>query len=245
MAPIRLPINLGEDTKGERRLAAIKQLAAAGNHYYNGEPSPGRWVSAQADCQLFYAVASDNNNAPDSLTVIRFRKTPSRKNMSRDECEMGWLGETNGIDKQALGQHTSASARALLRDNGVKIPQTVPVRHNVPYFIGGSEGAEARNKRDAYPWQGPWAGLPDSEIRWCHEPQRILDVRVIDCTEPGFDPRFEIVITAAESAASRTWRLINNSWDDETAARHYANALLDKIFDAVMLEVYLPQVPEQ
>lgn len=42
-------VHLGKGADGARRTYALKRLAAEAGHYWNGEPSIGRWLSALAD----------------------------------------------------------------------------------------------------------------------------------------------------------------------------------------------------
>ena len=45
-------VHLGKGADGARRLYALRSLAAQAGHYWNGEPSIGRWLSALADGHL-------------------------------------------------------------------------------------------------------------------------------------------------------------------------------------------------
>jgi hypothetical protein len=47
-----ISVHLGKGREGARRAHALKILAAEAGHYWNGEPSIGRWLSSVADEKL-------------------------------------------------------------------------------------------------------------------------------------------------------------------------------------------------
>ena len=91
---------------------------------------------------------------PDSMAAhlrerIYISRTPGRKNLSREECIDGWLGQTNDRSECALGEFDADGARQLLKSYGVQIPDNVPVRFT-DYSIR-AETSEWYNKQFAYP----------------------------------------------------------------------------------------------
>jgi len=45
------PTHLGRGEQGIARRINLEKMAAAGGHLWNGRPSVGRWIVAQADTQ--------------------------------------------------------------------------------------------------------------------------------------------------------------------------------------------------
>ena len=220
-------IDLGSGEHGERRLAALRQMATNQGHTWGGDASVGKLICSIADAQLFYAVASDNLNEQDSITKIIFLKSPGYKNMSREICIKGWLGTTDGIDRSALGMFDASGARALLVEHSVKIPALVPVQHGVGYLVGGSDRAENVNKQNAYAYSGDWANVPDWAARHCYRPARALTYRIVDRSEGDEWPLFIVEISDGES-----WYKAPGHETSREDAEWYGQSLQGGLFDA-------------
>jgi hypothetical protein len=179
----------------------------------------------------FYAILVSNTNEPNSIDKIRLQKEPGYTNMSREPREEGWLGTTDGIDQTALGVFDAAGARALLARHGVHIPDDVPIRHT-NYMLGGSQHAEDWNLEFAYAYQGPWYNVPQSEIRWCSDPQVIASVRV--ATDEYQDGEFIILVTDEQTpnlAGSRCWYEADRWHGTKDEIKQAALALIGTTFD--------------
>lgn len=46
---IKIALYLGMNEKGRHRLAALRTMAADAGHFWDNEPSPGRFIAAQID----------------------------------------------------------------------------------------------------------------------------------------------------------------------------------------------------
>ncbi|MBN1140119.1 MAG: hypothetical protein JXM73_26350 [Anaerolineae bacterium] len=62
-------LHLGKGKEGARRLHALRLLAAQAGHYWNNEPSIGRWLSAVADDK----IGPDGETAPSPAVDTRSR----------------------------------------------------------------------------------------------------------------------------------------------------------------------------
>lgn len=55
---------------------------------------------------MFYPILVERN----SVETIEIRTAPGRKNMSQEPCIEGWLGTTNNVRRDALGEFDSLEA---------------------------------------------------------------------------------------------------------------------------------------
>lgn len=79
---------------------------------------------------------------------IRVEASPGLTNMGHEPRVTGWLGTTGEWSKTALGELSEAETRALLKEYGIQIPDSSPVKFDDYSF--GAETSEWYNQRFAY-----------------------------------------------------------------------------------------------
>jgi hypothetical protein len=97
---------------------------------------------------LEYVGPPNSNIAAHLKKRIRVESKPGRKNLSGQPCTTGWLGTTNDWSETALGEVSEDECRELLKERGVKIPDTSSVKFTDYSF--GNRFSEKFNREFAY-----------------------------------------------------------------------------------------------
>jgi hypothetical protein len=170
---------------------------------------------------------------------LTLQRQPGRTNMSGEIRVDGWLGTTDNVYRAALGLVDENGARLLLQENGVKIPDDVPVRHNVRYAIADRADMQSRseryNRQFAYPYQGPWYDVPPEERRWCDSPAIVAAVQVVRTD----DDDFIVIATSEKGSTARCWyEMYRADGNQEAEVQRRAQALVGTIFDRGRMRFY-------